>query len=392
MEVAAPMTTGPPRDEPADRGPLRTALVSVFAAALLVAIKLVAGLLTGSLGLIAEALHSGTDLVAALLTFFALRVSLRPPDRDHPYGHGKAEHLAALGEASFLLLVSVFIGFQSVRRLTGDAHPEIDAAWWAIALLLVVIVIDASRTVVSYRAAKRHNSAALASNALHFASDLLGTIAVLGGLIAVRAGVEQADSIAALAVAALVVVAAVRLMRQNVEVLMDRISDAGDAAARAAIAGAEPGVELRRLRVRHARLRARRGPRDRGLDRGGRAARAAAQRRRRPRGARRGRGRPAGARERRGADRPGRARGPQRPRPARRRPLRALAAPQAARRPRPRRRARDHDQRGACDPRGRPGAPRRPHAHRAAVLGRRERRAAAGRGRGRGPGDPSRRA
>jgi cation diffusion facilitator family transporter len=252
MEVAAPMTTGPPRDEPADRGPLRTALVSVFAAALLVAIKLVAGLLTGSLGLIAEALHSGTDLVAALLTFFALRVSLRPPDRDHPYGHGKAEHLAALGEASFLLLVSVFIGFQSVRRLTGDAHPEIDAAWWAIALLLVVIVIDASRTVVSYRAAKRHNSAALASNALHFASDLLGTIAVLGGLIAVRAGVEQADSIAALAVAALVVVAAVRLMRQNVEVLMDRISDAGDAAARAAIAGAEPGVELRRLRVRHA--------------------------------------------------------------------------------------------------------------------------------------------
>ena len=87
----------------------RTALLSVVAAAALVAIKLVTGLLTGSLGLIAEAMHSGTDLVAALLTFYAVRVAVRPPDRDHPFGHGKAEHLSALGEAAFLVVVSGFI-------------------------------------------------------------------------------------------------------------------------------------------------------------------------------------------------------------------------------------------------------------------------------------------
>src|SRR5215210_7175421 len=93
----------------ADQGQQRTALVSVAAAVVLVAIKLGAGLASGSLGLVAEALHSGTDLVAALLTLFAVRVAVRPPDREHPFGHGKAEHLAALAEAAFLAAASVFI-------------------------------------------------------------------------------------------------------------------------------------------------------------------------------------------------------------------------------------------------------------------------------------------
>ena len=95
----------------------RTALLSVAAAVLLVAVKLVTGLVTGSLAFIAEAVHSGTDLVAALLTLYAVRVAIRPPDRDHQYGHGKAEHLAALGESAFLILVSVAIG-----RPDGDPH------------------------------------------------------------------------------------------------------------------------------------------------------------------------------------------------------------------------------------------------------------------------------
>src|SRR5919202_4427576 len=99
----------------------RTALLSVVAAAALVAIKLTAGLLTGSLGLAAEAAHSATDLVAALLTLFAVRVAVRPADREHHYGHGKAEHLAALAESAVLALVSVLIGAESVRRLIeGD--------------------------------------------------------------------------------------------------------------------------------------------------------------------------------------------------------------------------------------------------------------------------------
>jgi cation diffusion facilitator family transporter len=230
----------------------RTALISVVAAAALVAIKLVTGLLTGSLGLVAEAMHSGTDFVAALLTFYAVRVAVRPPDREHPFGHGKAEHLSALGEGAFLVVVSGFIVFASIRRLVNEGGHEVDAAWYAIAVLVVVIAIDLSRTVISLRTARRSRSPALAANALHFGSDLLGTSAVLVGLLLVRAGYHDADAIAALVVAALVVTAAIRLMRQNVNVLMDRRPAAAEADARGAILAAEPGIELRRMRLRQA--------------------------------------------------------------------------------------------------------------------------------------------
>jgi len=230
----------------------RTALLSVFAAAALVALKLATGLVSGSLGLIAEALHSGTDLVAALLTFFAVRVAERPPDLDHPYGHGKAEHLAALGEAGFLVLVSGLISAQSLARLISGEGHAVDAAWYALAVIGLVIVIDVSRATVSWRASKRYHSAALASNALHFASDLVGSVAVLAGLLLVRAGYPSADAIAALFVAVLVVLAAVRLMRQNVNVLMDRSPAGAQDQVRRAIEQAEPTVEVRRLRVREA--------------------------------------------------------------------------------------------------------------------------------------------
>src|SRR3954468_9478064 len=109
---------------------LRTASFSVLAAALLVAVKLIAGLLSGSLGLLAEAAHSGTDLVAALLTLFALRIAVRPADQEHRYGHGKAEHLAALGESAFLTLVSTLIAAESIRRLVTAGGHEVSAQWW----------------------------------------------------------------------------------------------------------------------------------------------------------------------------------------------------------------------------------------------------------------------
>ncbi len=232
--------------------PQRTALLSIVAAVFLVALKLVTGLLSGSLAFIAEAAHSGTDLVAALLTFFALRVSSRPADAEHPYGHGKAEHLAALGEAGFLVMVSGLIVFESISRLVGTSTHHVDAAWWAFAVIGIVLVVDVSRAVVSWRAAKRHGSPALAANAVHFASDFAGSLAVLAGLILVRAGYGNADAIAALIVAALVIGAAVRLMRENVQVLMDRAPEGASETARAAIEAAEPRAELRRLRVREA--------------------------------------------------------------------------------------------------------------------------------------------
>jgi cation diffusion facilitator family transporter len=226
----------------------RTALVSVVAAGALVALKLATGLATGSLGLLSEAVHSGIDMVAALLTFIAVGVSGRPADRHHPYGHGKAEHLAALAEASILAVLSLIVAVAAIRRFGN--HPELDVAWWAIAIVLVVMAVDASRLTISLRVARAEASPALEASALHFGSDLAGSTAVLAGLLFARAGHPEGDAVAALFVAVLVLLAAARLIRGNVDVLMDRVRDEDEAAARAAIAQLEPDVELRRLRMR----------------------------------------------------------------------------------------------------------------------------------------------
>ena len=224
----------------------------MLAAIALVALKLGTGLATGSLGLVSEAVHSGTDLVAALLTFFAIGVAGRPADRAHQFGHGKAEHLAALSEGSFLVLASLFISVRAVERLAGVSGGAVDAAWYAFVVVAVVIVVDISRTVVSLKAARRYRSEALRSNALHFGSDLVGSLAVLFGLASARAGYPDGDSVAAVFVAALVLAAAYRLMRRNVDVLMDRAPAAAEAVARDAIAGITIPMQLRRLRMRHA--------------------------------------------------------------------------------------------------------------------------------------------
>jgi len=230
----------------------RTALFSVLAATALIGLKLGVGLATHSLGLLSEAVHSGTDLIAALLTFFAVGVAVRPADVGHQYGHGKAEHLAALAEGAILVLASIAIVWRAIVRLTGSGHAHVNATWYALAVVGIVIVIDIARATASARGARRYKSAALASNALHFTSDLGGSIAVLVGLLLVRDGYQHADSIAALFVAVLVLVAAARLMRQNVDVLMDRVPEAAEETARRAIRAIQPAVELRRLRMRQA--------------------------------------------------------------------------------------------------------------------------------------------
>jgi cation diffusion facilitator family transporter len=230
----------------------RSALVSVAAAAALVVLKLSVGLATHSLGLISEAAHSGTDLVAALLTYFAVRVAARPADVTHQFGHGKAEHLSALAEAAFLVLVSLFISVRAVQRLAGSTDTHVHTAWYAFAVLAVVIAIDASRTLVSWRTSRRYGSAALASNALHFASDLAGSVAVLVGLLFASAGHPNGDPVAALFVGALVLLGATRLMKTNVDVLMDRAPAEAESAAIRAIGAMRPAVELRRLRMRQA--------------------------------------------------------------------------------------------------------------------------------------------
>jgi cation diffusion facilitator family transporter len=230
----------------------RTALVSVGIVSALFVVKLAVGLLTHSLGLISEALHSGTDLIAALLTFFAIGVAVRPADPGHQFGHGKAEHLAALGEAAILVAASLFLATRAVAHLVATGQIRVHATWYAFAVVAGAMAVDVVRTTISWRTARRYGSAALASNAVHFASDFAGSTAVLIGLALVSAGYRRADAVAALFVALLVLSAAARLMLRNVDVLMDRAPAAALDAARGAIEGIAPEIDLRRLRLRQA--------------------------------------------------------------------------------------------------------------------------------------------
>jgi cation diffusion facilitator family transporter len=229
----------------------KAALWSVFAALALIALKLGTGLATHSLGLISAAADSGTDLIAALLTFFAVGVAVRPADPGHQYGHGKAEHLSALAEGAILVLASAFIMWRAIVRLVDGGAP-VNATWYAFVVIGAVICIDLARTTASWSAARAYSSPALASNAVHFGSDLGGSVAVFLGLLLARSGYPGADSVAALFVAALVLVAAARLMRRNVDVLMDRAPADAEEAARQAIVRVQPPVQLRRLRMRQA--------------------------------------------------------------------------------------------------------------------------------------------
>jgi cation diffusion facilitator family transporter len=227
----------------------RTTLVSILAASLLVALKLGVGLATGSLGLISAGVESSGDVVAAVLTFFAVRLGGRPADPEHPYGHRRAENLGALGEAAILLAGGLLVGGEAIAHLIeGGTGPE--TPWYVFATIAVALVVDLTRTVVSLRTARRYHSAALHANAFHFAGDMVSSVAVLVGLALVRAGFAQADAVAALLVAGIVLMAATRLIAENANVLMDRTPAEAQEAAERAIAEVGADIELRRLRLR----------------------------------------------------------------------------------------------------------------------------------------------
>jgi cation diffusion facilitator family transporter len=227
----------------------RTTLLSIVVAAVLVASKLGVGLATGSLALVSAGIESSGDVVAAALTFFAVRLGGRPADRGHPYGHRRAENLAALGEAAILLAGGLLVSVEAIRHLiAGASAPEV--RWYQFAVIAFAVVLDLGRARVSLLSARRYDSPALYSNALHFAGDMAGSVAVLVGLLAVHAGLAQADSIAALLVAVIIFAAALRLIASNADVLMDRTPDQARAAAELAIAGLGADIELSRLRLR----------------------------------------------------------------------------------------------------------------------------------------------
>jgi cation diffusion facilitator family transporter len=227
----------------------RTTVVSIAAAALLVALKLGVGLATGSLGLVSAGIESSGDVIAAILTFFAVRLGGRPADRDHPYGHRRAENLGALGESTILLAGGALVAVEALRHLIADASPP-RIHGYQFAVLAVAVIVDLARMIVSRRSAERYGSAALRANAFHFAADMAGSLTVFVGLLAVRAGFGQGDSVAALLVAAIICAAAVRLVAENANALMDRAPAQARAAAERALARLGADVELSRLRLR----------------------------------------------------------------------------------------------------------------------------------------------
>src|SRR3984893_6515592 len=227
----------------------RTTLVSIAAAAILVAQKLGVGLLTGSLGLISSGIESSGDVIAATLTFFAVRLGGRPADPEHPDGLRRAENLGALGEAAILLAGGVLVAVEAAVHLAGTAKAP-DIHWYQFAVIAVALIVDLSRMRISVRSARVYGSAALRSNAFHFAGDMAGSVTVLVGLLLVDAGFMQGDSIAALLVAAIIGAAAARLVVENANVLMDRTPMEAQEAAERAIAELGANIELSRLRVR----------------------------------------------------------------------------------------------------------------------------------------------
>jgi len=225
------------------------ALASISASAALTIAKLIVGLLTGSIGILSEAAHSLIDLGATLITFFAVRISDKPPDRDHPYGHGKIESVAALSETGLLIATSVGIVWEAVRRLI-EGSMAVEFSWWAVLVMVLSITIDLIRSRALRAAAKTTKSPALEADALHFASDILSSAIVLIGLGCVALGYDRADSIAAIGVAGFICVAALRLGRRTIDALIDT-APAGIAERVQSIARRTPGVvETGRVRSR----------------------------------------------------------------------------------------------------------------------------------------------
>jgi len=183
--------------------------------------KLVAASLTGSLGLLSEALHSGLDLVASIFALLGVQAARKPADPEHPYGHGRAENLAALGEGGLLLLAALGIGYEGVVRL-ASGRAEVEAAGYALALLVGVVALEASRATVLLRAARIWASPALAASGQNRLADIGSATSVLGGLVGIRLGLWWADAAAALVVAALIARAAGLLIYRSGDILIDR--------------------------------------------------------------------------------------------------------------------------------------------------------------------------
>jgi len=231
------------------RRPALVALVSVFIGVAIVLAKLVVGLLTGSLGILSEVAHSVMDLIASVSALLAVSTARKPADSEHPYGHGRAENLAAFGEGVLLMITAAAIAFEALRRLTTGGEA-VNPAGYAFVLLIATLLIESARAVVLRRVSGIADSEALRADATDRLADVFAIVAVLIGLVGVRMGFVWADSMAALLVAGIIARTAAMVAWRSGDILMDRAPAGAEKQLRAAIQ-AVPGVrEVRSVRVR----------------------------------------------------------------------------------------------------------------------------------------------
>jgi cation diffusion facilitator family transporter len=247
-----------PIHAPEDREKQSVARSSLLAAVGLTAFKIVVGMATGSLGILAEAAHSGLDLVTSGMTLVAVRLSGRPADRTHLYGHGKIENLSALSETLLLFATCLWIVWEAVRRLVYH-RVDVEVTGWSFAVMAVSIATDFSRSRALARTAKKYRSQALEADALHFQTDMWSSAVVIFGLIAVKAGdwsprlvfLRNADAVAALGVSGLVAWVSAQLGRRTVDALMDTAPAGMEERITAAVAAVEGVRDCHNLRIRY---------------------------------------------------------------------------------------------------------------------------------------------
>src|SRR5438094_8276429 len=225
------------------------AAISIFASAGMAAAKFAVGIAIGSLALVSEALHSSVDVLATVITWLVVRVSDRPADKEHHYGHGKLESISALGVIAMLYVLAGGILVESWSRLREGAPPPTISAI-PFVVLLIDIAVNFWRARALQRTARDTKSQALAADALHFASDVLGSVAVIIGLALAGLGYWWGDSVAAIAVAVMISILGLRLGRSTIETLLDRAPEGVAEQAAAAIRAVPGVVGVERLRVR----------------------------------------------------------------------------------------------------------------------------------------------
>jgi cation diffusion facilitator family transporter len=228
----------------------RVAFSSVLAAAFLIVLKLYVGLVTNSLGILSEALHSSLDFVAAFITMSAVVSASKPADSDHHFGHGKSENLSAMVE-TILLLITCFWIFAEAFNRVFISHQFVEANLWAFGTMAISIVVDVSRSRVLYRAARKYNSQALEADALHFSSDILSSSVVIAGLVFVRLGLPLGDPLGAVGVGILVLIVSLRLGRRTLDYLMDKAPAGMTEVVKRNVERLE-GVKIERIRIRSA--------------------------------------------------------------------------------------------------------------------------------------------